>query len=136
MDEVDANYQLILWRSHLKDKLEYTYGTTIAPYLPTRCLNQLASEEQKDFSTASNVLMHDFYVDDLLTGAEAVDQVYQPVHELKDILHRGGFTLQKWREFREQLSNINKVRISRQMTSTQSHRQISIQHNCYVPNHV
>ncbi|GJQ68689.1 hypothetical protein Trydic_g8480 [Trypoxylus dichotomus] len=95
MDEVDANYQVILWRSHPKDQLKtyklltVTYGTT--PYLATRCLNQLAIEVKKDFPTASNVLMH-FYVDDLLTGVETVEQAYQLVHDLKYLLHKGGFT--------------------------------------------
>ena len=50
-----------------------TYGTASAPYLATRCLQQLAADESKDFSLAPEALTNNFYVDDALCGANTID---------------------------------------------------------------
>ena len=50
-----------------------TYGTTSAPYLAIRVLQQLASDEEKNFPQASNILRSDTYVDDVISGADDFD---------------------------------------------------------------
>ncbi|XP_031346826.1 uncharacterized protein LOC116173472 [Photinus pyralis] len=84
--EDDQPLQTILWRFNQHQPIqEYqlttvTYGTTAAPYLATRTLQQLAKDEEKEYPNASRVALTDFYVDDELTA----------------MLDKGGFKLHKW----------------------------------------
>ncbi|XP_043472975.1 uncharacterized protein LOC122505429 [Leptopilina heterotoma] len=61
----DCRYQLILWRASSREPLQafqlrtVTYGTSAAPYLATRCLKQLAIDEEEDFPDAAEVLRDD-----------------------------------------------------------------------------
>jgi len=63
-----------------------TYGTTSAPYLATRCLQQLAEDESKDFSLTSETLANNFYVDDALCGANTIEDVLNLQQELIALL--------------------------------------------------
>ena len=67
-----------------------TYGTASSPYLATR-LQQLAEDESKDFSLASEALANNFYVDDALCGANTIEDALKLQHELIALLGRGGF---------------------------------------------
>ncbi|UYV68474.1 hypothetical protein LAZ67_5004421 [Cordylochernes scorpioides] len=58
-----------------------TYGTTSAPFLAIRTMQQLARDESHEFPEASRVALKDFYVDDLLTE----------FHQQAE-----GFTFRKW----------------------------------------
>ena len=51
-----------------------TYGIASATYLATRCLQQLAEDESKDFSPAPETLTNNFYVDDALCGANTIEE--------------------------------------------------------------
>ena len=74
----DINFQRIFWRNATDEPIRtyclttVTYGTSAAPFLATRCLKQLAIQEQQDFPLASATTLSDFYVDDLLTGSDSV----------------------------------------------------------------
>ncbi|XP_054721417.1 uncharacterized protein LOC129231194 [Uloborus diversus] len=98
----DTQYQKILWRQSSDEEvkefrlLTVTYGTASAPYLATKCLQQLAVEESEKFPHASQVVKSDFYVDDLMTGAESVEEVIQLQQEIIEMLKRGGFEIKKW----------------------------------------
>jgi len=50
-----------------------TYGTASTPYLATRCLQQFAEDESRDFSLAPETLTNNFYVDDALCGANTTE---------------------------------------------------------------
>jgi hypothetical protein len=52
-----------------------TYGTASAPFLAVRCLQQLAHENKNDYPSASNVILNDFYIDDLLTGSDSKEKL-------------------------------------------------------------
>ncbi|KAK9679199.1 Pao retrotransposon peptidase [Popillia japonica] len=97
-----TSLQRILWRPITNepvktcDLVTVTYGTSSAPYLATRSLNQLAIEEGALFPTASTIIQRDFYVDDLLTGARNVQEGKQLIREVNLVLSKGGFTLRKW----------------------------------------
>ncbi|GBM19671.1 hypothetical protein AVEN_135693-1, partial [Araneus ventricosus] len=73
-----CNFQCILWKNRsceepsLYKLLTVTYGTKSAPYLATRVLNQLATDERKEFPLESAVALKDFYVDDVLSGKDNV----------------------------------------------------------------
>ncbi|XP_036142155.1 uncharacterized protein LOC118645385 [Monomorium pharaonis] len=73
-----------------------TYGTRPGNYLAVRCLHQLAMDKEENFPLASEVLKRDFYVDDLLTGADNYERALQIRNELIQLLRRGGFHLRQW----------------------------------------
>ncbi|UYV72617.1 hypothetical protein LAZ67_10000067 [Cordylochernes scorpioides] len=98
----DTPYQRIIWRDESGQSLkEYelktlTYGTSCAPFLAIRVLKQLAHDEQIRFPTAEAILKSDFYVDDLLTGCETVENGRKLIRELDQLLQAGGFKLRQW----------------------------------------
>ncbi|XP_036145647.1 uncharacterized protein LOC118646570 [Monomorium pharaonis] len=79
----DTKYQRILWRENPMESIRMyglqtvIYGTRPGNYLAVRCLHQLAMDEEDDFPLASEVLKRDFYVDDLLTGADNYERALQ-----------------------------------------------------------
>ena len=63
-----------------------TYGTASAPYLATRCLQQLAEDESKDVSLAPAALTNNIYVDDALCGANTTEDALRLQQELTALL--------------------------------------------------
>ncbi|UYV84755.1 hypothetical protein LAZ67_X003341, partial [Cordylochernes scorpioides] len=98
----DADYQRILWRPSPEEPvvdyrlLTVTYGTTSAPFLAMRTLQQLAEDEGQNYPEASRMTLNDFYVDDLLTGAQTIAETKELIDQLKDLMKKGGFHLRKW----------------------------------------
>ncbi|KAK9712252.1 hypothetical protein QE152_g24987 [Popillia japonica] len=72
--------QRILWRENNATPIEtfelntVTYGTTAAPFLAIRCIWQLAEENKHEHPALANIIKSDFYVDDLLTGADDIEE--------------------------------------------------------------
>lgn len=79
VDRSDVHLQRILWRSSPKEDIKsyelttVTYGTASAPYLATRCLNQISTEISESHPTEAKIIERDFYVDDLITGVKDVE---------------------------------------------------------------
>jgi hypothetical protein len=102
VDPEHCEYQRILWRENPEDPiltyrlLTVTYGTTCAPFLAVRCLQQAALEEKNHFPTASEIILRDFYMDDLLTGASSVQEATKLKQEINHILNKAGFEMSKW----------------------------------------
>lgn len=77
----DRNFQLILWRENMNEDLAtyqlntVTYGTASASFLDTRCLLELSKLNKKIYSLTSKCIKEDFYVDDLLTGGDSIDEL-------------------------------------------------------------
>ncbi|XP_055584842.1 uncharacterized protein LOC129737707 [Uranotaenia lowii] len=98
----DTGYQRIFWRENPKHPLQVlelttvTYGTASAPFPATRCLIQLADDEGDKFPKAANILRHDCYVDDIMSGSDNIDEVIEIQRQLKAILLKGGFPVHKW----------------------------------------
>ncbi|KAH8233851.1 hypothetical protein KR032_011452, partial [Drosophila birchii] len=94
--------QLIVWRKKPSDDLKFyrlktvTYGTTLAPFLATKCLDYLSQKAKNHLPLGSSVLKHDFYVDDCLTGADSIPEAVQIQQKLNKILLPSGFKLRKW----------------------------------------
>lgn len=109
IDSSQLNLQQIFWRNNLSDDIEtyqlttVTYGTSAAPYLAVKCLQQLAIEEKNDLATAAEVVLNDFYVDDMMTGSNTIEQGLKIQQEVITLLNRGGFTLHKWCSNAEEL---------------------------------
>jgi hypothetical protein len=98
----DRGLQRILWRSTPNQPIttyelnNVTYGTTSAPFLATRCLQQLIDDEAGHYPEAAKLAKEGFYVDDLITGADEIETAISVQQDLIDMLRKGGFTLRKW----------------------------------------
>ena len=68
-----------------------TFGVSASPYLAVRTLQQAAADHEKDHPTASQHILRSFYVDDLLAGAETVEQAVELYSSLRAVLSKGGF---------------------------------------------
>lgn len=94
--------QRIFWRENMYqpiqmyDLVTVMYSTSCAPYLATKCLNHLAAIEKTNFPVGSRVLRQDFYVDDLLSGANTREEALVIRNELIALLDRAAFQLRKW----------------------------------------
>lgn len=54
-------------------------------------------ENKQNFPLACKIIEHDFYVDDLITGANSIENARKIVKEVSAILSSGCFPLRKWR---------------------------------------
>ncbi|XP_055604975.1 uncharacterized protein LOC129753201 [Uranotaenia lowii] len=100
--EADMPLQSILWRTDTKKEVEtyelatVTYGTKPAPFLATRTLKQLASDEYNRFPSASKALVDDVYMDDVITGTDTESDAIKLCAELIKLADSGGFRLRKF----------------------------------------
>ncbi|XP_066261326.1 uncharacterized protein [Euwallacea similis] len=100
--EQDRAYQRILWRPNDTLPIEVfelntvTYGTRPGAYLAKRCLRQIGEENKEVHPDACEVIINDFYLDDLLTGANSVDAAKELSQGLTQLLRTRGFELRKW----------------------------------------
>lgn len=107
----DCDLQRILWRETNTGELKHfrlltvTYGLTCAPFLAIRTLRQLASDERERYPLGAISLKQDFYVDDVLSGAESQKQAIQLQTQLRQLLKAGGFDLCKWASNSTSLTN-------------------------------
>ena len=98
----DTNYQLVLWRNHPSEPLNtyrlltLTYGTKPASFIATRCLKELADQNQARYPVASEIIRRDFYMDDLLTGADSIEDLTEIKNDVTAILKQGQFELRKF----------------------------------------
>lgn len=101
IDPSQRHLQLILWRNERDQALDVlqlntvTYGTASAPFLSTRCLLQLAQECPD--KVIANVIQNDFYVDDLNTGADTVDELKHIASGVVQVLNSACLPLRKIR---------------------------------------
>lgn len=102
INEGQRKYQRILWRPEPSQTIKIyesnrvTYGNASSPYLAVRCLFQLAEENCERHPKASEIIRRDFYMDDLLTGANTVAELLDLQRNLSEILLTAGFELRKW----------------------------------------
>lgn len=98
----DRKYHKILWRENPCDPIQVyelntvTYGTASAPYLAIKTLHQLAHDERDNHPVAAAILTRDFYVDDVLTGANTVAEAITIRDDLIQLCAKGGFHLRQW----------------------------------------
>lgn len=102
VNPVDRRMQTILWRDDSTKAVEkyelntVTYGTASASFLATRCLVEISNRIKDTDPIISSIIKNDFYVDDVLTGADSVDEASSICARLKEVLAAYGFPLQKW----------------------------------------
>ncbi|XP_044766260.1 uncharacterized protein LOC123322380 [Coccinella septempunctata] len=96
------NLQKILWRDSPDQPLKsytlntVTYGQACASYLAIRCLFELAKVCQDSQPYIAEIIRRDFYVDDLLTGADTIEHAQSICAEVSSVLLSGCFELRKW----------------------------------------
>ncbi|XP_068148360.1 uncharacterized protein [Drosophila tropicalis] len=96
------NFQRILWREDPEEPLKHyklttvTYDTACAPFLAVRVLEQLATDHEYEFPRAARILLDDFYVDDVLTGAMNEQELLDIKEELILLMSRAQLELSKW----------------------------------------
>jgi hypothetical protein len=102
VEPIHRDYQRFLWRVEDKGPLEtfrlktVTFGTSSAPYLGVKCLQQTAIDERDNFPLAHDVILTDFYMDDLLSGSRTESEALTMQKQLPSCLASGGFQLHKW----------------------------------------
>ncbi|XP_063915837.1 uncharacterized protein LOC135131904 isoform X2 [Zophobas morio] len=98
----DRKYQRIFWRDDCTKPLDtyqlntVTYGTACAPFLAVRCLKELADENKVAYPHIYPVIIHDMYMDDVLTGGNTIADVLKLREDLIKVLSQGQFELRKW----------------------------------------
>lgn len=97
----DRKFQRILWKNEKNELQTYelntvTVGLTPAPYLAIPCLQQLADDEGHLHPKAAQILKDDFYVDDLLTGAQDQTEARRIQREITKLLGRAGLSIRQW----------------------------------------
>ncbi|XP_052749335.1 uncharacterized protein LOC113519502 [Galleria mellonella] len=98
----DRPYQLIFWRESPDMPLQLyqlntvTYGMKSSPYLAIRTLRQLAEDEESRFPAAARLLRTSVYMDDILGGADTLEEAQNLKRDLTGLLKLGGFDLSKW----------------------------------------
>lgn len=102
VNDDQRDLQRILWRENLNEPVTHyrlntvTYGTASASFLAIRTLHQLAYENSEAYPEASKIILEDFYVDDLITGANTLEKMLKIKSEISHILEGGKFVLRKW----------------------------------------
>lgn len=98
----DRDFQRILWRTSPEEPIRdyrlrtVTFGVSSSPYLALRTMRQLASDEAARFPRASQVIMNDVFVDDVVSGDCSEAGALALQQELIGICQSAGFELHKW----------------------------------------
>lgn len=98
----DCLYQHILWRNSPSDAVQefelltVTYGVSSAPFLAIRCLHLLDAQESYRFPTAQGVLTGTTYVDDIIAGADSIEELLQVQDDVICLLRSACCKLKKW----------------------------------------
>lgn len=104
----DAAYQCVMWKLPGQPIEMFrinvvVFGLASSPFLAIRTLNQVAEDEGKQFPLARQVILNNFYIDDVLASFATVSEAKKAVKELRQALLNRGFPLSKW------VSNDNQV---------------------------
>lgn len=107
--EEDCDFQRIVWRNQSSDEiLDYkllvvTFGTASAPYLAVKALMQVAVDYKEKYPLAATRVAKEFYMDDLMTGCQTIEDGLELYQEMNALLKEGGFVLQKWSSNKNEL---------------------------------
>lgn len=102
IDSSQTPLQCILWRDSVDQPIQtfelltVTYGTAPAAFLAIRSLRKLAEDSSDRYSIGSRTILNDFYVDDLVTGADTLQDASTIKDETSQLLLEGGFELRRW----------------------------------------
>ncbi|VEN35328.1 unnamed protein product [Callosobruchus maculatus] len=95
-------FQRLLWRFSLESEVqEYeltvvAFGMKCSPYLALRTVKELVNREGKNYPLASQYILRDLYMDDLVFSEDGEDKAYQIYSEAIELFSKGSFDLTKW----------------------------------------
>ncbi|XP_076385085.1 uncharacterized protein LOC105663785 [Megachile rotundata] len=102
VSQADCEFQKIVWRNSPTSQLStyklltVAYGIACVPFLAIRTLQQLSTDEKEVYPLAALYLLHDTYVDDVVSGANTLEEAILLSQQLIALLRAGGFKLRKW----------------------------------------
>ncbi|XP_065082272.1 uncharacterized protein LOC135704713 [Ochlerotatus camptorhynchus] len=102
MHEEDRDFLRIVWREDSEKPVEHyrlsmvTYGTKTAPYLAIQAMRESTIGYETTHPEAVKRIIHDFYVDDALSGADNEEEAMCIKEQITEILSKSGFELRKW----------------------------------------
>ncbi|XP_066585567.1 uncharacterized protein [Prorops nasuta] len=100
LHEEDRKYQKVLWRQQGVIRTfqlnTLTFGVSSSPFLAIRTVHKLAEDEAENYPKASKIIKEHLYVDDLLTGANTIEEARSLRNEIITLLSKGGFTIHQW----------------------------------------
>lgn len=73
-----------------------TYGLKGSTYLATRCLVELANRYKDEYPLAAKVIISNTYVDDILSGADNLEEINLLKVQLVKLLQIANFKLHNW----------------------------------------
>ncbi|KAJ8974051.1 hypothetical protein NQ317_016289 [Molorchus minor] len=79
-----------------RDSQTVTYGTKSAPYLATRVIKEVAEQGKEKYPFASDALLNQCYVDDILYGSDTYENLVIAYNELNSLANSANFKLHKW----------------------------------------
>ncbi|XP_055388167.1 uncharacterized protein LOC129616536 [Condylostylus longicornis] len=86
-----------LFCSDFKSKSNLHLTTPIiGEYFATRVLKQLTTDERIRYPSASQATLESFYIDDLLSGADSLEEALQFQKQLINMMASSGFSLRTW----------------------------------------
>ena len=94
------DFHRVLWRDVPGEDIKIyrmtrvTYGITSASHHSVRALQE--SSENTNCSKTKEVILRDFYVDDLLTGSPTLQEAKQLRRSISETLLKSGFEIRKW----------------------------------------
>ncbi|XP_061729013.1 uncharacterized protein LOC133533941 [Cydia pomonella] len=94
--------QNILWRDSPGQPIRclqlqtVTYGLKSSTFLATRCLVELVKLFGCNYPLASQAILSNTYVNDVITGSDNINELHQLKNELIDLFKLGYFNLHKW----------------------------------------
>ena len=98
----DVKYQMILWRPDQNSTVRaytlntVTFGVNCSPFLAIRTTQQTAYDHGQDDPESAEALLHDVYVDNLLTGGPTVEAAIRRKKGIEILAAKGGFRFRKW----------------------------------------
>ena len=100
VSQPDDFLQCILWRENKDEEINklntVTYGTKPASFLAIHAMHQLAADEQTQHPLGVKIIRQDFYVDDLISGGNSIDEVVSIRTDVTALLLKGEFAIRKW----------------------------------------
>lgn len=104
-----TDFQRIVWRRSTEDEIEdyrlltVTYGMASASHSAIKSLRQLATNSKDKYPIGADIILNDFYVDDLISGTNDIKTAVEIYHQLTSLLLEGGFNLRKWNSNNQEL---------------------------------
>ncbi|KAJ6649016.1 hypothetical protein Bhyg_04248, partial [Pseudolycoriella hygida] len=79
------------------------FNSAKTPFLAMRTVRQLAQDEREKFPLAFEPLMHDLFMDDLVSGNKTISSGIEQIRDINNNMKSGGMHMRKW------TSNIDEV---------------------------